>query len=93
MYCKGMRLTKNTNKATRNWVDSVLSNLDLVLSEYSYRDCLETIKINQICNVSRSEVIEALTANGGCITKQQHEHNMKPKGGYDLAIMAFIETL
>lgn len=88
-----MRLTKNTNKSTRTWVDGILNQLDLVLSEYSYKDCYKTLKTLQICNSSKAETVERLTVYGGCITKQQHEHNMKPKGGFDGAIMAFIHEL
>ncbi len=88
-----MRLTKNTNKAIRQWVDGILSQLDLVLCEYSYRDAYETLKILQRCNSSKTEIVERLTVYGGCITKHEHEHNMKPQGGFDGAIMAFINEL
>ena len=63
-----MRLTKNTNKATRAWVDGILCQLDLVIADGSYRDILETLKAHQIASSSASEVTESLTIYL-CMTK------------------------
>jgi len=63
-----MRLTDNTNKATRAWVDGILCQLDLVISEGSYRDVFETLKAHQIANSSSDEVTESLTIYL-CMTK------------------------
>ena len=63
-----MRLTKNTNKATREWVDGILCQLDLVISDGSYRDIFEALKVHQIANSSASEVTESLTIYL-CMTK------------------------
>lgn len=63
-----MGLTKNTNKATRAWVDGILCQLDLVIAEGSYRDILDTLKAHQIANSSADEVIESLTIYL-CMTK------------------------
>jgi hypothetical protein len=63
-----MRLTKNTNKATRAWVDGILRQLDLVIADGSYRDIFETLKAHQIADSSAAEVIESLTIYL-CMTK------------------------
>lgn len=63
-----MRLTKNTNKATRAWVDGILCQLDLVIANGSYRDILGTLKAHQIANSSAAEVTESLTIYL-CMTK------------------------
>ena len=63
-----MRLTKNTNKATRAWVDGILCQLDLVIANGSYRDIFETLKVHQIANSSTAEVTESLTIYL-CMTK------------------------
>ena len=65
-----MRLTKNTNAATREWVDGILCQLDLVIANGSYRDILETLKAHQIANSSAAEVTESLTIYL-CMTKLQ----------------------
>jgi len=63
-----MRLTKNTNAATREWVDGILCQLDLVIADGSYRDIFEALKVHQIANSSASEVTESLTVYL-CMTK------------------------
>jgi hypothetical protein len=65
-----MRPTKNTNRATRAWVDGILCQLDLVIADGSYRDILETLKAHQIANSSPSEVTESLTVYL-CMTKSE----------------------
>ena len=76
MYIGGMRLTKNTNKATRLWVDSILAQLGLVLCEYSYRDAYNSLKCCQKCGDNRTEVINHVTANNGCITKSERSRRV-----------------
>ena len=63
-----MRLTKNTNAATREWVDGILCQLDLVIANGSYRDIFEALKVHQIANSSAAEVAESLTIYL-CMTK------------------------
>ena len=70
MYLVVMRLTKNTNKATRTWVDGILNQLDLVIVEGSYRDVLEHLKAHQLAQSSPDEVIESLTIYL-CMTKSE----------------------
>ena len=65
-----MRPTKNTNRATRAWVDGILCQLDLVIADGSYRDILETLKAHEIANSSPSEVTESLTVYL-CMTKSE----------------------
>jgi hypothetical protein len=86
-----MSMTKNTNKATRQWVDSILSQLDLVLCEYSYRDCCDRLRTLRLAQSSESEVKEFLTANGGCITKS--EHNRRVSLSSSNSLMETIETV
>jgi len=68
-----MKLTKNTNKATREWVDNILSQLDLVLCEYSYREAFYSLKACQKCNDGTAEVINHMTASNGCTTRSEHQ--------------------
>lgn len=63
-----MRLTKNTNAATREWVDGILRQLDLVIAEGSYRDIYERLMSHRIANSSAAEVTESLTIYL-CMTK------------------------
>ena len=63
-----MRLTKNTNAATREWVDGILRQLDLVIADGSYRDIYERLMAHRIANSSAAEVTESLTIYL-CMTK------------------------
>ena len=74
-----MRLTKNTNKATRAWVDGILCQLDLVIADGSYRDILETLKAHQIANSSPAEVTESLTIYL-CMTKLEAQFKRSLSG-------------
>ena len=74
-----MRLTKNTNRATRAWVDGILCQLDLVIADGSYRDILETLKVHQIANSSPSEVAESLTIYL-CMTKSEAQFKRSLSG-------------
>lgn len=87
----GMRLTKSTNKATRQWVDSILSQLDLVLCEYSYRDAHKALKSCQRCNDGKAETINYMTANNGCITKSEQARRVSLSSSNSL--MGEIEAL
>ena len=69
-----MKLTKNTNKATRAWVDSILSQLDLVLCEYNYRDAYDALKSCQLCGEGKEGTIQHLTEHDGCAKPSDVEH-------------------
>ena len=68
-----MKLTRNTNRSIRAWVDAVLLQLDLVLCEYSYREAYTALKRCQRCNDTKADVIDYMTANRGCISKSEHD--------------------
>ena len=87
----GMRLTKNTNKATRTWVDSILSQLDLVLCEYSYRDAYTALKSCQICNDGKAAIVSRMTATRGCITQSERDMLLSLSPQYNP--INLIETL
>ena len=91
MHIRVMRLTKNTNKSIRSWVDSVLSQLDLVLCEYSYRDAYSALKCCQRCGDDKSEVINHMTANNGCITKSEQSRRVSLSSSNSL--MEMIDQL
>ena len=79
MHCVGMRITKNTNKATRAWVDSILNHLGLVIVDGSYRDVFDRLKAHQLGQSTASEVIESLTIYL-CMTKSEAQFKRSLSG-------------
>ena len=73
-----MRLTKNTNKSVRAWVDGILSQLNLVKGDENYREHYETLTRckHQMAwgNATKADVIETMRSVCGCVTPGEVEH-------------------
>jgi len=87
-----MRLTKNTNKTIRTWVDSILNQLDLVICEGNYREVYERLSTHRICNSDKKEVIDSLTIGNRCITKSEKASRLSVRKT-QTRICDFIQTL
>jgi hypothetical protein len=69
-----MRLTKNTNKSIRHWVDNVLDHFDLVLGDVSYREHYETLQRAKLMGSNESQLVESMRSICGCVSKDYAAH-------------------
>ena len=76
-----MKLTKNTNKRVRKYVDGVLGNLGLVFGDTDYRSHYETIQRHVSMRSSKDTVTKSLIAIDGCETKEEAKRKEELNGG------------
>lgn len=91
-----MKLTKNTNKKIRSYVDNVLKHFDLVRGDNTcYRELYEAIDTARYyTKPNREEFIETMCKAYGCMTKSQAEAKRSLfSGGVMGQVESFLETL
>lgn len=76
-----MRLTKNTNKEVRAWVDNIISQLELVKGDVSYKEHYETLQqcslLNRLGMKTKEEVVQTMRDSCGCVSPSEVEHAQK----------------
>ena len=91
-----MKLTKNTNKRVRQYVDGVLKHFELVRGDDTcYRELYEAIdgyRYHSNCN--REQFIKGMCESYGCMTVSQAEHKRRlMSGGLMGSVENLLETL